>query len=143
MVQKEVGWVTGLGADNIWSLDRITAEEYRLDNISFDIINEIRETYKVQTNDIVVPFHSVELDGEASGVSSLIREFSTKSHSGESNKGRRLFSNSRQKVGFLALLLVTIAVQVIWAREAYSELSDLLGTLEISKSTGATRMNHA
>lgn len=31
VVQKEVGWVAILGADDIWSLDRITAEEHRLD----------------------------------------------------------------------------------------------------------------
>jgi hypothetical protein len=84
--------------------------------VSFDIINVIEKAYEVQTNDIVVSFHGVELDGEATRVSSLIREFSTKSHSGESNEGRCLFSHSRQEVGFLRLLLVTIAVQIVYAR---------------------------
>lgn len=94
--------------------------------VSFDIINEVEKAYEVQTNDVVVSFHGVELDGEATRVSSLIREFSTKSHSGESNKGGCLFSHSGQEVGFLRLLLVTIAVQTVCEKLTVSSVTSLV-----------------
>jgi hypothetical protein len=76
LVQQEVLWGSVLGADNIWSLDGIPAEENR----------------KVQSDKVIVALLGVELDGKASWVSRLIRKFSSQSDSGETNEDGRLFA---------------------------------------------------
>jgi hypothetical protein len=58
-------------------------------------------TNKVQADNVIVALHSVELDGEAAGVASLIWKLSSESDSREADKSWRLLSNARKEVGFL------------------------------------------
>lgn len=85
VIEEEVLGVACLRADNVWSLDRITAEEYR----------------EVETNNVVVAFFRVELDGESTRVASLVRELTTERDGREANKDGSLLANSLEEICFL------------------------------------------
>jgi len=59
------------------------------------------ESYKIEADDVVITLHSVELDGEPTGVAGLVWELSPKSDGREAHKDRSLFTNTGQEVGFL------------------------------------------
>jgi len=96
---EEVVWVTALRANDIGTLDGITAEEDGLNMsesspaCSVDILS-----YPVKTNDIVVTLASVELDGETTRVTGSVWELTTDGDSGESKEERSLAANTREEV---------------------------------------------
>jgi len=57
--------------------------------------------YKVQTNDIVVAFHGVELDSEAAWVAGLVSILPSWCDGREPNENGRLLAHTGQEVGFL------------------------------------------
>jgi len=85
MVQQEVVRVSGLRPNDIRTLDRITAEE----------------DGKVQPNNVIVAFASVQLDGKSTRIASLVGELASQGHRGEAYKGGCLLANSREEVCFL------------------------------------------
>jgi len=85
VVEKEVAWVTGLRANDIWSLDRVATEE----------------NGEVQANNVVVALLCVELDGEATRVTGLIGKLSSQSDGREAHKDGGLFADGLEKIRFL------------------------------------------
>lgn len=102
VVGKEVLGVARLRADNIRSLNRITAKEDGLDMLAWPR-NGLWRAHKVKANDVVVALHGVELDGHATRVASLIRILAANSHGRKANEGRSLLTNASQEVSFLPL----------------------------------------
>jgi hypothetical protein len=100
VVGKEVLGVARLRADNVRSLNRITAKEDGLDMLAWPM-NGLWRAYKVKANDVVVALHGVELDGHATRVASLIRILAANSHGRKANERRSLLTNASQEVSFL------------------------------------------
>jgi hypothetical protein len=105
VVEEEVLGVTPLGPDDVGTLDGVATEEDRLHllvkNMSIRMI-----TYKVQTDDIVVALHGVELDSEAAWVAGLISILPSRCHGREPNEDGGLLAYAGQEVGFLVLSAV-------------------------------------
>jgi hypothetical protein len=80
-IEKKVPWVAILRANYIRTLDGISTEEDRLLRLAGVNFRVRDTTYKVEAYYVVVSFHSVEFNSKSSGIASLIRELSTKSHS--------------------------------------------------------------
>jgi hypothetical protein len=82
VVKQEVIRTARLRADNIGTLDWVTAEEYR----------------EVETNNIVVSFACIELNGEPARVSCSVWKLSAKSDGGEAYEDRSLYAWTAEKV---------------------------------------------
>lgn len=60
-----------------------------------------RVTHKVQSHNIIVTLHRVELDGKATRVTRFIWELAAQSHGGEADEDRSFLSHAGEEVGFL------------------------------------------
>jgi len=115
VVGKEVLWVARLRSDDIWPLDWVTAEEDGLKlSVVCSNVRVINETYEVETNDVVVAFHCVELDGETTRITSLVWVLTSNGHSGEADEDGRLLADGRQEIGFLARCQQSSCTLVVW-----------------------------
>ena len=85
VINQEVGRVTGLRADNVGTLDRITAEE----------------DGEVEADNVVVAFSGVELDGKTTRVACFVWVFSAHCDSTKADKDRCLLANTGEEVCFL------------------------------------------
>lgn len=70
IIQKKVLGITVLRADHVGALDRITAEE----------------NGPVETDDVVVTFAGVELDGETAGVARRVGKLTAEGDGGEAHE---------------------------------------------------------
>lgn len=80
-------------------------------------------SYPVQTNNIVVSFTGIELDGETTRVASRIGKFPTEGDGRETHKDWSLDAFTTEEVGF-------------------GQVGDIVGGLEVTESSATTWMNH-
>ena len=88
--------------DDIRTLDWIPAEEdWLLGSVRARIEEKVKR-YPVQAHNVVVALSCVELDGEATGITSRVRELPAKSDSGEANEDGSLGPCTLQEARFAA-----------------------------------------
>lgn len=68
-------------------------------------------TYKVQSDNIVVSFHGVELDRKSARIPCFIGKLAAERNSRETHKDWRLLSYAGQEVGFLRVRNSILLVQ--------------------------------
>jgi hypothetical protein len=126
IVEQEVVRSAVLRADDIWTLDGVTAEENR----------------PIQADNVVVALLGVELDGKTTGVTRFIRELATKGDGRETNEDRGLLSLSREKVRFLGIS-VRECGRLQHRTTPYGQIGHILGRLEVAEGTASTCMHHS
>jgi len=67
-----------------------------------------KEDGKVKPNNVIIAFFGVELDGESTGVTCLVRKSPAECDGGESNENWRFLAHGGQEIGFLCVVSQTL-----------------------------------
>lgn len=103
IVKEEIVWSTPLAANYVRSLNRVSTEEDRLHLVASRQLSRSNNnrgfgTHEVQSYDIIIPLTGVELDSEASRISSCVWEFSAKCHRRISKENGRFDAFASEKM---------------------------------------------
>lgn len=127
LVEQEVLRVTPLRADDIRSLNRVSAEE----------------NGEVEADDVVVPFLRVELDGESAGIPSFIGEFSAESDGREANKDWCLLPGRLEKIRFLIISSVPPGSFIMnLVVDTYGQIGHVLCDFKKAEGAAAAGVDH-
>jgi hypothetical protein len=102
--------------------------------------HETEWAYKIQSNDIIVAFCSIELDSEPTRIASSIGKLSPQSYRGESHEYGGSGARTAQEI-----CLSTMRGEVISNSQVLNlgQVGHIAGGLKVSKRPAAARMDHA